>query len=219
MKFRNIPVEQIYKRDNIREEAETELADLAESIDQFDVIQPILVRPVGDRYEIVSGHRRFLAVKMHGDPTVPCIIRDDIPDSDRIYIQLVENTHRKQMSAAELVDTFDRLKAKNPGLTNARIAARLGRSVQWVSNQYYAAKLAEKLDEAPGPGGAARLTAGQVFARARKQGVVGIFRKNGKVKIEFRGNAVRILCNGAAVRDEVLRILDRHFPADREIPR
>ncbi|HSV55709.1 MAG TPA: hypothetical protein VLH39_01190, partial [Magnetospirillaceae bacterium] len=74
-------------------------------------------------------------------------------------------------------------------------------------------------DELPGKGGASNLTVGQVFARVRKQKAVGLFLKNGKVKIVNRGLVVRVLCNEAAVRDEVLRILDRHFPADLEIHR
>ena len=66
MTFKHIPVGLIYKKDNIREELETELGDLQASIEQFDMLQPILVRPVGNKYEIVSGHRRYAAMKLYG---------------------------------------------------------------------------------------------------------------------------------------------------------
>jgi ParB family chromosome partitioning protein len=213
MKLGNIPIDLIYKKDNVREESETELSDLAESIDRFDILQPIIVRPVGGRYEIISGHRRFLAMKMHGDETIPCVIRSDISEDERIYIQLVENTHRKQMSAMELVDTFDRLKEQTPGLTNAGIARRIGRPVAWVANQYGAAKYASNMADVTE---VKNLTAGQILGRARRDGLYGMFRKNKKIKIEYRGYTVRIVCKDVAVRQEVLECLGKIFPDEKE---
>jgi ParB/RepB/Spo0J family partition protein len=211
MKFKNITIDLIYKKDNIREEGETELADLAESIDRYDMLQPILVRPVGDRYEIISGHRRWLAMKMQGANSIPCIIRDDISEADRVYIQLIENTHRIQMSAMDLVETFERLKAETPGLTNAAIAARLGRPVKWVANQYGAAKYAELMTGVP-TAEIKRMSAGQIIGRAKTTGLYGMWKKNRFVKVEYKGNQIRILCADAKVWDEILEAVGNHYP-------
>jgi ParB/RepB/Spo0J family partition protein len=211
MKFKNITIDLLYKKDNVREEGETELADLAESIDRYDMLQPILVRPVGDRYEIISGHRRWLAMKMQGANSIPCIIRDDISEADRVYIQLIENTHRIQMSAMDLVETFERLKAETPGLTNAAIAQRLGRKVSWVSSQYGAAKYAELMTGVP-TAEIKRMSAGQIIGRAKTTGLYGMWKKNRFVKVEYKGNRIRILCADAKVRDEILEAIGNHYP-------
>jgi ParB/RepB/Spo0J family partition protein len=218
MKFKNITIDLIYKKDNVREEGEADLADLAESINRYDMLQPILVRPVGDRFEIISGHRRFLAMKISGANQVPCIIRDDIDEKDRIYIQLIENTHRIQMSAMDLVETFDRMKAETPGLTNAEIARRLGRSVSWVANQYGAARYAEKMAGIP-KDQARTLTDGQIRSRAYKAGLFGMWKQNRHVKIATKGNVVRVTCSNAEVREQLLESINARFPDQEAAPR
>jgi ParB/RepB/Spo0J family partition protein len=207
MKFKEITIDLLYKKDNIREEGNTELADLADSINQYDMLQPILVRPVDGRYEIISGHRRWMAMKMQGANSVPCIIRDDINDEDRVYIQLIENTHRIQMSAMDLVETFDRLKKEHPGLTNAGIAQRLGRPVCWVANQYGAAHYAEKMTGLP-QDEIRKMSAGQIVGRARKQGLFGLFKKGRGIKIEYKDKVIRITCADVKIRDKLLNLID-----------
>lgn len=210
MTFNYLPVGKIVKKRNIREEYEDELQDLSDSIEQFDIIQPILVRPVDGKYEIVSGHRRYAALKLRGDPLIPCMIRDDISDADLVYIQLVENTHRKQMSAWELVNTFDRLKAANPGLTNAGIARKLGRSTTWVANQYGASTLAEKMARS-GDTEAKRQTAGQVMGKARKKMLVGEIIRGDDIKLAADGNVITVRCKDMATRNEVLKTLEKKY--------
>lgn len=211
MTFKHIPVGLIYKKDNIREELETELGDLQASIEQFDMLQPILVRPVGNKYEIVSGHRRYAAMKLYGELFIPCVIRDDITDDNRLYIQLVENTHRKQMAAWELVEVFNRLKKENPGLTNAGIAQRIGRPAAWVANQYGAAKMAEKMVGYLGED-AKKLTAGQIHARAKKAGFVGTRKASKDIEVYYSGNSVQIKAKSKEARDKVLELIEAEFP-------
>lgn len=210
MTFQYLPVGLIYKKDNVREEPEDELHDLIESVERFDIIQPILVRPVKGKYEIVSGHRRFAALKLHGEVLIPCVIRDDISDADRVYIQLVENTHRKQMAAWELVDTFDRLKKDNPGLTNAGIARKLGRSTTWVANQYGAAQVAIRMAEA-GDTEVKHLTASKIMSKAKKQGLAGPVPCGDELKVSVDGNIVMVRCKNLAIRNEVIKLLEKKY--------
>nr|BDD43756.1 hypothetical protein 16 [bacterium] len=97
---------------------------------------------------MISGHRRFNALKAQGEPTIPCFIRDDISDRDLPYIKLIENIQRKQYRPHELVEIFDEMIANTPGLTKNRIAVMIGKSDSWVLSRYkLAAIYNEMLDQ------------------------------------------------------------------------
>jgi ParB/RepB/Spo0J family partition protein len=90
--------------------------ELAASIREKGLLQPITVRPVsGGRYEVVVGQRRFLACKKAGLGSIPCLVRDDLDDADAVTISLVENVHRADMSpldkARALKSLYDRYKS------------------------------------------------------------------------------------------------------------
>lgn len=76
------------------------LEELAASIKQLGVLTPLLVRPVGDRYEIAAGHRRFRSAKMAGLEFVPCIVRD-LTDVELLEILVVENNQRENVHPLE----------------------------------------------------------------------------------------------------------------------
>jgi len=76
------------------------LDDLAASIRQFGVLEPILVRPVNSHYQVVVGERRYRAAQQAGLDTVPVVIRD-YSDEDVMEINLVENVQREDLSAVE----------------------------------------------------------------------------------------------------------------------
>ena len=88
MIFKHIPLETIVTKENIRSEADDELGDLMNSVERYDIIQPILVVPEDGKYVIVVGHRRFAAMKARNEATIPCVIRDDVVEGDRVWIQL-----------------------------------------------------------------------------------------------------------------------------------
>lgn len=136
-----IPINKIDYGTNIRMERDCDINELARSIERNDILQPLVVRPKGNRYEVVCGHRRYEALKkVGGNIPVPCVVRSDIEDKDIVRIQLEENLQRKGMSALELVNAFDEMKKNNPKLTNDKIAKIVNRSRIWVSLQYMAAK-------------------------------------------------------------------------------
>ncbi|HYA59997.1 MAG TPA: ParB/RepB/Spo0J family partition protein, partial [Burkholderiaceae bacterium] len=85
------------------------LAELAESIRQQGVIQPILVRAVAaDQYEIIAGERRFRAAQMAGLAEVPVIIRD-VPDEAALAMALIENIQREDLNPLEEAQGIQRL--------------------------------------------------------------------------------------------------------------
>jgi len=109
------------------------LKELAESIKTQGVIQPILVRPVGDNlYEIIAGERRWRASRMAGLQSVPVVIRD-IPDNQALAVALIENIQREDLNPLEQAIGIQRLTSEF-GMTHQSAAESLGRSRTAVTN-------------------------------------------------------------------------------------
>lgn len=128
---------------------ETALDELAGSIREQGVLQPLTVRPAGDRYELVIGARRLRASKLAGLDEVPVTVRE-LADDQVLEIMLVENDQRCPVSPIEEADAIGRLHRefhRNPDA----IADRLGRSVDYVRRRLklvdLIAPLRELLDE------------------------------------------------------------------------
>lgn len=111
----------------------TALAELADSIKQQGVVQPIVVRPIGKgRYEIVAGERRWRATLLAGLDKIPALIRD-IPDEAAIAVSLIENIQRENLNPVEEAGALQRL-ANEFNLTHEQVARHVGRSRVAVSN-------------------------------------------------------------------------------------
>jgi ParB family chromosome partitioning protein len=109
------------------------LAELAESIKQQGVVQPIVVRPLGEgRYEIVAGERRWRASQLAGLDKIPALVRE-IPDEAAIAVALIENIQRENLNPIEEAAALQRL-ANEFHLTHEQVAAHVGRSRAAVSN-------------------------------------------------------------------------------------
>jgi len=130
-----LPVEQLQPgryqpRMAIRPEA---LEELADSIRSQGVLQPIVVRPIGEhQYEIIAGERRWRASQAAGLDSVPALIRD-VPDATALAISLIENIQREDLNPIEeavalqkLIDEFD--------MTHQQAATELGRSRAGITN-------------------------------------------------------------------------------------
>lgn len=118
---------------------EDSLAELEHSVRTFGLLQPIVVRPVGDRYELVMGERRWRAAQRAGLSTIPAIVRRT-EDAAMLRDALLENIHRANLNPLEeaaayqqLLDEFD--------VTHDELAARLGRSRPVISNTIRLLKL------------------------------------------------------------------------------
>lgn len=210
---REIPISRIDYGVNVRHEKDEDIQELADSIEKYDILQPLVVRPTGSgRYKVICGHRRLKALKkVGGDITVPCIIREDIEDQDVFRVQLEENIQRKQMSAAELVAAFEEIKRQYGGkLTNKALAEMLHKKEAWVVTQYFAMNTARKMY---GEGSEKRvldenLTAGRILGRYRTIKRKSTQKKKRGYTVEHSGKIITILCESMTVLFNLLKKLE-----------
>ena len=111
---------------------EAPLDDLVESIRQHGIIQPLIVRPVGDHLELIAGERRWRAAKKLGLATVPVIERE-ASDRDVLEMALIENIQREDLNPMEEAAAYVRL-AKEYQLKQEDIASRVGKNRASVAN-------------------------------------------------------------------------------------
>jgi ParB family chromosome partitioning protein len=118
---------------------EAGLEELAASIREHGVVEPILVRREGSRYRIVAGERRWRAAQRAGLREVPAILRE-ASDREAFELALVENLQRADLNAIEEAEAFEVL-ATDHGLTQEQIAARVGKERSTVANALRLLKL------------------------------------------------------------------------------
>lgn len=112
---------------------EAALDELAQSLRQVGMLQPILVRPREDgRYEIIAGERRFRAARLAGLDRIPAVVRRTA-DDQMLTEALVENIHRADLSPLEEAAAYDQL-LSDFGMTHEALAARLGKSRSAITN-------------------------------------------------------------------------------------
>ncbi len=110
----------------------TALQELATSIKNYGVIQPIVVKKKGDRYLIIAGERRFRACKLAGVKTIPAVVRD-YTDSQIKEIALLENIQREDLNPMETATCMQEL-LKDYGWTQEELSEKLGKSRPAVTN-------------------------------------------------------------------------------------
>jgi ParB family chromosome partitioning protein len=108
------------------------IRELADSIKERGVLQPVLLRPLGDGYQIVAGERRFLATGEAGFSTIPAIVRP-LTDRETLLIALIENLQRENLNPMDEARAYYRL-AMDYGLPHEEIGQRVGRDRSTVSN-------------------------------------------------------------------------------------
>ena len=100
------------------------LEDLSNSIREHGIIQPLVLRRVGDKYEIIAGERRYKASQMAGLTAVPAIITD-LDDNESAEVAILENTQRRNLSAIEEAKSYKKLLDRKY-VTQEQLAKRLG---------------------------------------------------------------------------------------------
>ena len=108
------------------------IRELADSIRERGVLQPVLLRPAGDRYQLVAGERRFLAAQEAGFNSIPAIVRP-LTDRESLLIALIENVQRENLNPVDEARAYYRLAAEY-GLPHEEIAKRVGKDRSTVSN-------------------------------------------------------------------------------------
>ncbi len=119
--------------------------ELASSIRRHGVLQPIVVSRKGDGYELVAGHRRVLAARAAGRTMIPAVIREDV--TDRLELALVENLQRADLNAIETARAY-KLLMETYGLTQEKLAERVGKSRSQVANMLRALTAPQALQDA-----------------------------------------------------------------------
>ena len=122
---------------------EEAIQELADSIKEHGVIQPILVTPKGEGYEIVAGERRFRASKLAGLSEIPVIIRS-MTDQNQLEISLIENIQRRDLNSVETATAYAKLRDQF-NLTNDQIAKRVNKSPSAVINTMRLLKLPKEV--------------------------------------------------------------------------
>ena len=125
---------------------EQALNELALSIKEHGVIQPIIVRKIGDKYEIIAGERRYRASQLAGKTTIPALVRD-IDDKETAKIALLENLQRSDLTPIEEAKTYQTI-LKLDNITQEELAANLGKSQSTVANKLRLLNLAEEVQTA-----------------------------------------------------------------------
>jgi ParB family chromosome partitioning protein len=111
---------------------ETALNELADSIKASGVVQPITVRKHADRFQLITGERRWLASQRAGKATVPAIVRQ-VSNEQAMEITIIENLQREDLNAVEQAHAYERL-SREFGLTQEQMAQRTGKDRSSVAN-------------------------------------------------------------------------------------
>jgi ParB family chromosome partitioning protein len=132
--FEQLPLGRIDRNPRQPREAfdEKSLQDLTTSIEAVGVLQPIVVRPSGDRYQVVMGERRVRAARAAGLERIPAIVRTT-EDNQLLMDALLENVHREDLNPLEEAAAYKQLLA-DFGITQQELASRLGRSRPVIAN-------------------------------------------------------------------------------------
>lgn len=124
---------------------EDSLQELAESLKQFGMLQPILVQNRGDYYEIIAGERRWRAAKIAGLKEVPVIVRE-LTDQEIVEISLIENIQREDLNPIEEAQAYKRLLTEFH-LKQDEVAERVSKSRTTVTNSMRLLKLCDEVQK------------------------------------------------------------------------
>ena len=123
-----------------------EIRELADSIREKGLLQPILLRKHHDGYQIVAGERRFRAMQLLGKDSIPAMVRDQLSDRDMMEMALIENIQRVQLNAIEEAFAYEQL-INTCGITHDELAQKLGKSRSAITNTLRLLKLEDPLRE------------------------------------------------------------------------
>jgi ParB family chromosome partitioning protein len=164
---------------------EAALEQLAQSIVSHGVVQPVVLRRKGERYELVAGERRLRAARMAGLTRIPAVVRD-IPDRDLLELALIENIQREDLNPIEEAQAYKKL-IETVGLTQESLADRVGRDRSYITNYLRLLRLPEDIQ---------RLVAEGKLSTGHARTLLGLDQLD-----EQRRVARRIIDRGLSVRE------------------
>lgn len=125
---------------------ETALKELSDSIKEHGVIQPIIVRKIGEKYEIIAGERRYKASALAGLTKIPAIIRN-LDDKEASKVALLENLQRKDLTAIEEARTYQKILELDT-MTQEELGRTMGKSQAAIANKLRLLSLTDEVQEA-----------------------------------------------------------------------
>jgi ParB family chromosome partitioning protein len=112
---------------------EASIEELARSVRQHGIVQPLVVTRAGDRYRLIAGERRFRAAQRAGLRTVPVVVKEAVKESDVLEIALIENIQREDLNPIEEAAAYHQLHDEF-GLTQEEISRRVGKVRSTIAN-------------------------------------------------------------------------------------
>ena len=181
-----IPIAQIKPNKNQprKDFDEAELAELADSIAQNGIIQPLLVRRKGTGYEIVAGERRYRAAKLAKLTEVPVLVRD-VSDEDIFRLALIENLQRSDLNPIEEAKGYQTL-IKTGGLTQEELAKAVSKSRSAVANTMRLLDLPAEIQNMLSEGSLSAGHARAVLAVPTKEGRIRLAKKAAEDQLSVR---------------------------------
>ena len=179
------------------------IGELADSIQEHGLIQPIVLRKSGKGYEIVAGERRWRACRKAGLKEIPCIVKE-LTDEENMLLAIIENMQREDLNPVEEAEGLNQM-IVTYGLTQAEVSKSVGKSRPYITNALRLLKLPEAIREMLSEG---QLTTGH--ARA----IAGISSKEKQLKI-----AEKVIKEGMSVRELEKLIKEDGAPAKKPAKR
>ncbi|MEU3744934.1 MULTISPECIES: ParB/RepB/Spo0J family partition protein [Streptomyces] len=200
--FTELPIDAIVPNRHQPREVfdEDALAELVISIKEVGLLQPVVVRKIGDeRYELVMGERRLRASTTAGLERIPAIVRDT-DDEKMLLDALLENLHRAQLNAIEEAHAYEQL-LKDFGCTHDQLAERIGRSRPQISNTLRLLRLSPPVQR--------RVAAG-VLSAGHARALLGVEDAEAQDQLAYR-----IVAEGLSVRtvEEIVSLMGSEEPA------
>lgn len=121
---------------------EASIDELARSVREHGIVQPLVVTRAGDRYKLIAGERRYRAAQKAGLQTVPVIVKEMVQEGDALQIALIENIQREDLNPMEEAAAYHQLHQEF-GLTQEEISRRVGKERSTVANFLRLLKLPE----------------------------------------------------------------------------
>ena len=181
------------------------IAELAESIRSNGIIQPLIVRHHGERFQLVAGERRLRAARVAGLSEVPVVVQD-FADDQLLQLALIENIQREDLNPIETAQAFERL-ASDLNLTHEEIAHRTGKDRTTITNLIRLLRLPEPIQ---------LLLAERRLHMGHARAILGLPNEEKQIEVANRAAA-----HGQSVRDverTVRRLTDQRGKPDSEVP-
>ena len=119
---------------------------LTDSVKEYGVLQPIMVRTIGDKYEIIAGERRYRASVLAGKETIPVIVRN-MTDKESAEVALIENIQRKELTPIEEALSYKKILDLGY-LTQEQLAEKMGKSQSTIANKMRLLNLTDEVQDA-----------------------------------------------------------------------